>query len=106
MKKLPSNVVEFPDAHAAIDGLLDAWLPRLIESNEILTDALLRVRDLVVPEQVRAEVEIALERAQERKTASSAATGSSNQALQQPFLFCISQIIVSRWGPQQPFRSR
>jgi hypothetical protein len=67
MKKLPSNVVEFPDAHAAIDGLLDAWLPRLIESNEILTDALLRVRDLVVPEQVRAEVEIALERAARAK---------------------------------------
>jgi hypothetical protein len=67
MKKLPSNVVEFPDAHAAIDGLLDAWLPRLIESNEILTDALLRVRDLVVPEQVRAEVEVALERAARAK---------------------------------------
>ena len=67
MKKLPSNVVEFPDVHAAIDGLLDAWLPRLIESNEILTDALLRVRDLVVPEQVRAEVEVALERAARAK---------------------------------------
>ena len=62
-KKPPSNVVEFPDAHAAIDGLLDAWLPRLIESNEILTDALLRVRDLVAVEQVGAEVEAVLERA-------------------------------------------
>jgi hypothetical protein len=66
-KKPPSNVVEYPDAHAAIDGLLDAWLPRLIESNEILTDALLRVRDLVAAEQVRAEVELALQRAARAK---------------------------------------
>jgi hypothetical protein len=74
MKKPSSNVVEFPDAHAAIDGLLDAWLPRLIESNEILTDALVHVRDfhlaggpLVPLEQVRAEVEAALERAARAK---------------------------------------
>jgi hypothetical protein len=59
--------MEYPDAHAAIDGLLDAWLPRLIESNEILTDALMRVRDLVAVEQVRAEVEVALQRAARAK---------------------------------------
>jgi len=66
-KKPSSNVVEFPDAHAAIDGLLDAWLPRLIESNEILTDALMRVRDLVVVEQVQVEVDTALARAARAK---------------------------------------
>jgi hypothetical protein len=73
-KKPPSSVVEFPDAHAAIDGLLDAWLPRLIESNEILTDALVRLRDFhlagahpVPAEQLRAEVEAALERAARAK---------------------------------------
>jgi hypothetical protein len=66
-KKPPSNVVEYPDAHAAIDGLLDAWLPRLIESNEILTEALERVRDLVAVEQVRAEVEVALQKAARAK---------------------------------------
>jgi hypothetical protein len=66
-KKPPSNVVEFPDAHAAIDGLLDAWLPRLIESNEILTEALERVRNLVAVEQVRVEVEVALQKAARAK---------------------------------------
>jgi hypothetical protein len=69
-KKPPTNVIQFPDAHAAIDGLLDAWLPRLIESNEILTATLLRVRDYclggalpVAADQLLAEVESGLERA-------------------------------------------
>jgi hypothetical protein len=69
-KKPPGNVIEFPDAQAAIDGLLDVWLPRLIESNEILTDALVRIREyylagaLSLPtDQVLAELEVALERA-------------------------------------------
>ena len=69
-KKPPGNVIEFPDAHAAIDGLLDAWLPRLIESNEILTNALLRVRHFILSQapsleadRLLAEVEDALQRA-------------------------------------------
>jgi hypothetical protein len=69
-KKPPNTVVEFPDIHAAIDGLLDAWLPRLIVSNEILFAALVRVRDhhlegapAAAADQVLAEVETALERA-------------------------------------------
>jgi hypothetical protein len=69
-KKPPSNVVNFPDVHAAIDGLLDAWLPRLIVSNEILFAALVRVRDhhlagapATAADQLLAEVEAALERA-------------------------------------------
>jgi hypothetical protein len=71
MPKKPANsVVEFPDIHAAIDGLLDAWLPRLIVSNEILFAALVQVRDhclagapAAAADQLLAEVEAALERA-------------------------------------------
>jgi hypothetical protein len=47
-KKPPSKVIAFPDAQGAIEGTLDAWLPRLIEANEILTAALIRIRDLQV----------------------------------------------------------
>jgi len=67
---MPNSVIEFPDIHAAIDGLLDAWLPRLIVSNEILFAALVRVRDYhlagapeAAADQVLAEVEAALEKA-------------------------------------------
>jgi hypothetical protein len=69
-RKHPNTVAEFPDIHAAIDGLLDAWLPRLIVSNEILFAALVRVRDhhlegapAAAADQVLAEVETALEKA-------------------------------------------
>jgi len=57
------------DSQAAIDGTLEAWLPRLIENNQILVAALMRVRDLhsagepVDPEEVLLEVDTALERA-------------------------------------------
>jgi hypothetical protein len=68
--KAPNSVAEFPDIHAAIDGLLDAWLPRLVVSNEVLFEALVRVRDYhlagspaAATDQVLAEVEAALERA-------------------------------------------
>lgn len=44
-KKPPTKAIGFPDAHAAAEGTLDAWLPRLIEANEILTGALVRIRD-------------------------------------------------------------
>jgi hypothetical protein len=43
-KKSPRAAV-FPDAQGAIEGTLDAWLPPLIEANEILTAALIRIRD-------------------------------------------------------------
>lgn len=70
LKKPPNNVVEYPDTHAAIEGLLDVWLPRLIKSDQILTAALVLVRESylagappVATDQVLAEVEAALERA-------------------------------------------
>ena len=69
-KKPPERVIEFADSQAAIDGLLEAWLPRVIESNDILTAALVRVRDFylagappVAVDGVLAEVEVALQKA-------------------------------------------
>jgi hypothetical protein len=69
-KKPPDRVIEFADSQAAIDGLLEAWLPRVVESNDILTAALLRVRDFYLAgappaaaDGVLAAVELALERA-------------------------------------------
>jgi hypothetical protein len=38
-RKPPAKAIIFQDPQTAIDGLLDDWLPRLIESNEILTAA-------------------------------------------------------------------
>jgi hypothetical protein len=69
-KKPPHRVIKFLDSQAAIDGLLEDWLPRLIESNEVLTHALVRVRDYYLPgallvstDQALAEVKAALARA-------------------------------------------
>jgi hypothetical protein len=44
-KKPSSKATVFPDAQGAIEGTLDAWLPPLIQANEILTAALIRIRD-------------------------------------------------------------
>jgi hypothetical protein len=70
-KKSPATVIEFPDPQAAIDGFIDVWLPRLVRSNQILTVALLRVREHLragaAPSDainLLAEVEKALERAE------------------------------------------
>jgi hypothetical protein len=68
-KKPPSSLIAFMDSQAAIDGTLEAWLPLLIESNEILVAALLRIRELhsarapVDADEVLLEVDTALERA-------------------------------------------
>ncbi len=67
-KKPPTSLTAFVDSQAAIDGTLEAWLPRLIESNEMLVAALVRVRDLhsagqVDAEEVLSEVEAALQKA-------------------------------------------
>jgi hypothetical protein len=45
-KKPPSRLTTFKDAQSAIDGTLENWLPRLIESNDALEDALLLLKDL------------------------------------------------------------
>ncbi|HTZ59640.1 MAG TPA: hypothetical protein VMB49_16145 [Acidobacteriaceae bacterium] len=64
-------MIEFPDPQAAIDGFIDVWLPRLVRSNQILTVALLRVREHLragAPvsdiRSLLAEVERALEKAE------------------------------------------
>jgi hypothetical protein len=43
--KTPVNAIAYPDPQAAVDAVLEAWLPRLIESNEVLSAALVRLRD-------------------------------------------------------------
>jgi hypothetical protein len=40
------RVIVFMDAQAAIDGTLEAWLPRLVASNEALEAALIVLMDL------------------------------------------------------------
>jgi hypothetical protein len=45
-KKPPHRVITFKDAQSAIDGTLETWLPRLVESNDALEEALLLLRDL------------------------------------------------------------
>jgi hypothetical protein len=69
-KKPTGEVIEFPDPQAAIDGFIDVWLPRMVRSNQVLTLALLRVRDYcragAPPEEacrVLAEIENALAKA-------------------------------------------
>jgi len=68
-KKPPTSLVAFVDSQAAIDGTLEAWLPRLIGSNEILVAALERLRNLcsagepLDTREVLSEVETALEKA-------------------------------------------
>jgi hypothetical protein len=69
-KEAAREGVEFPDSQTAIDGLLDDWLPSLIERNEILTAALVCVKGFcmaesstVAADRVLAEVDIAPERA-------------------------------------------
>jgi hypothetical protein len=96
-KKPPTRAIEFPDSQAAIDGLLDDWLPNLIDSNEILTAALVRVKGFcltesssLAAERVLAEVEVALERATSATKGLLARPGSAGtliQELSQP-LYC------------------
>ena len=69
-RKPPVKVQGYQDAQDAIDATLDAWLPRLIETNDRLTVALMRLRDFYLTgtpmpgaETVLAEVEAALAQA-------------------------------------------
>jgi hypothetical protein len=68
-KKPDINLIAFKDSQAAIDGTLEAWLPRLIESNEALVAALERIKKLyssgepVASKEVLLEINTALEKA-------------------------------------------
>ena len=69
-KKPAVHAIAYPDAQSAVDAVLEAWLPRLIESNEVLMAALVRLREFylagTLPAEAAdalAEVEAALERA-------------------------------------------
>ena len=74
-KKPPQGVITFQDAQSAIDGTLENWLPRLVESNDALEEALLLLRDLycsrngLVEEVVLKRVEEALGKAAGAKSA-------------------------------------
>jgi hypothetical protein len=74
-KKPAQKVITFKDAQSAIDGTLEAWLPRLVESNDALEDALLRLKDLYLSRNGAAEgavfkqVDEALNKAAIAKTA-------------------------------------
>jgi hypothetical protein len=74
-KKPPHRIVTFDDAQSAIDGTLETWLPRLVESNDALEEALLLLRDLYLSRNSLAEdavlkrVEEALDKAATAKSA-------------------------------------
>jgi hypothetical protein len=44
-KKPVRTIATFQDAQSAITGTLEAWLPRLVESNDALEQALRLLRD-------------------------------------------------------------
>jgi hypothetical protein len=69
-RKPPAKAKGYQDAQDAIDATLDAWLPRLIETNDRLSAALMGLRDFYLAgppmpgaETVLAEVEQALKQA-------------------------------------------
>jgi hypothetical protein len=74
-KKPAHRVITFRDAQSAIDGTLETWPPRLVESNDVLEEALLLLRDLYLSEDRSAEnsvlkrVEDALDKAATAKSA-------------------------------------
>jgi hypothetical protein len=45
LKNPPVKAMAYPDAQSAVDAVLEAWLPRLIASNEVLMAALVRLRE-------------------------------------------------------------
>jgi hypothetical protein len=76
-KKPPHKVITFQDAQSAIDGTLETWLPRLVESSDALEEALLLLRDLylsrssLTEDAVLKRVEEALDKAATAKSAPS-----------------------------------
>jgi hypothetical protein len=63
-KKPPHKIVTFKDAHSAIEGTLETWLPRLVESNDSLEEALLLLKGLYLSRSSLAE-EVVLKRVDE-----------------------------------------
>jgi hypothetical protein len=53
--KASRRVMPFRDAQSALNGMLQAWLPRLVESNGALEEALMLLRDLHFASQAVAE---------------------------------------------------
>ena len=74
-KKPPQKVITFKDAQSAIDGTLETWLPRLVESNDALEEALLLLKRLyfsrtsLAEEVVLKRVDEALDKAAKAKSA-------------------------------------
>jgi hypothetical protein len=74
-KQQVPRVITFKDAQSAIAGTLETWLPRLVESNDVLEEALLLLRNLYLSENRSAEdsvlkrVEEALDKAATAKSA-------------------------------------
>jgi hypothetical protein len=74
-KKPPHKVVTFKDAQSAIAGTLETWLPRLVETNDALEEALLLLRDLYFSRTTLAE-EVVLKRVEEALDKAAAAKGA------------------------------
>ncbi len=72
-KKPARKIATFKDAQSAITGTLEVWLPRLVESNDALEQALLLLRDFhlghttLAEDVVLAQVEQALEKSARAK---------------------------------------
>jgi hypothetical protein len=72
-KKPARKILTFKDAQSAITGTLEAWLPRLVESNDAMEQALLLLRDFhlgrtgFAEEVVLSQVEEALDKAARAK---------------------------------------
>jgi hypothetical protein len=70
-KKPPAKATTYLDKRSATGPVLEAWLPRLVESNETLVAALVRLRDFYLAgaprteaKEVLVQVRVALERAE------------------------------------------
>jgi hypothetical protein len=74
-KRPAQAIIGFRDSRAAIDGTLEEWLPRLLESNDAFEEALLTLRLLYLARQsagediVLKQVQDALKKAEEAKSA-------------------------------------
>jgi hypothetical protein len=54
-KKPPVKASPHVDEESGMDTVLEAWLPRLVESNEALMAALVRLRDFYLADEPRTD---------------------------------------------------